>query len=399
MPTRRNLLKALGAGAVAAALPRLALADAKTDARLVLVILRGAADGLALAPPWGDSSYRAMRGALALAAPGSDGGALDVDGFFGLHPSLERTHAMLREGEALVVHAVASPYRARSHFDGQDVLENGALSAGERRDGWLNRALANLDGRWQSPSAIALAHATPLVLRGEAPTSGFAPSRLPGTDEDTLDRLRALYAPDPLFSERLEQARKSQAIAGELSGMNAPPRRGGAAFATTMKHAARFLTAEDGPRIAVAELGGWDTHANQGAASGRLANQFATLDRGLAELRDGLGPAWQRTVALVVTEFGRTVRVNGTRGTDHGTGGAALALGGALAGGRVRCDWPGLGARALHEGRDLRPTSDLRSLFKTVLAGHLGMDRGALESEVFPDSAGAELWQDLFRTA
>lgn len=394
MFNRRDLLKLLGASAAATGLPRFALAGADTDARLVLVILRGAVDGLALAPPYGDGNYTSLRGELALDRPGRSDGVLELDGLFGLHPSLARVHERFRAGDAAVVHAVASPYRDRSHFDGQDLLESGATRVGALRDGWLNRALASLPGA----TGIALAQNTPLVLRGDAPVTSWAPSRLPDADESTLERLEQLYAGDAFFASRLEQALRSQEIAGDMDSRNR--RRGNEVqqFTEPMKSAARFLTAPDGARIAVLEFTGWDTHANQGAASGQLANRFAALDEGLAELHQGLGSTWERTAIAVVTEFGRTVRVNGTRGTDHGTGTAALLLGGAINGGRVLTDWPGLGGADLYEGRDLRPTMDLRSVFKSILAEHLDMALPAIEREVFPGSDTARPLDNLIRT-
>ena len=393
MVSRRTLLELIGASAATCAAPRLALAAAQTDARFVLVLLRGAVDGLALAPPYADARYREYRGALALDAPGhAPGSMLDLDGHFGLHPAFTEVYARFLQREALIVHAVASPYRERSHFDGQDLLESGARDVGLLRDGWLNRSLAALPGA----TAIALARNAPLVLRGAAPVTSWAPSRLPDADDATLDRLQRLYAGDEFFATRLEQALRSQDIAGGMG--ESRYRRGNEAqqFGELMHSAARFLVAPDGARIAVAEFGGWDTHANQGAADGQLANRFAALDEGLRRLREGLGNSWSDTVVLAVTEFGRTVRVNGTRGTDHGTGAAALMLGGAVAGGRVVTDWPGLGA--LYEDRDLAPTTDLRSLFKSVLIEHLGVPARHIEQDVFPDSARARPLRDLVST-
>ena len=389
MLSRRELLQLLGASAAAHAAPRLALAAADTDARFVLVILRGAVDGLALAPPYGDGNYARLRGQLALPGPGHAGGALKLDGLFGLHPALSEIHARYLAHEAILVHAVASPYRARSHFDGQDLLESGAARIGALRDGWLNRGLAALPGA----TAIALSQNTPLVLRGDSPVTSWAPSRMPDADDATLARLQRMYAGDEFFASRLEQALRSRDIAGELGSERR--RRGDEAqqFGELLEAAARFLTAPNGARIAVLEFGGWDTHANQGAASGQLANRFAMLDAGLAELRKGLGDSWQHTVIAVVTEFGRTVRVNGTRGTDHGTGTAALLLGGAVNGGRVVTDWPGLGT--LYENRDLSPTTDLRSVFKSVLLDHLAIAPAIVERSVFPDSAEARTVPDL----
>ncbi len=392
MFNRRDLLKALGATAAATGLGRLALAAADTDARFVLVILRGAVDGLALAPPYGDGNYAGLRGELALGRPGAADGVLALDRLFGLHPSLAGVHERFTAREAIVVQAVASPYRARSHFDGQDLLESGGTRAGTVHDGWLNRCLASLPGA----TAIALAQNTPLVLRGRSPVTSWAPSRLPDTDEGTLERLERLYAGDAFFATRLAQALRSREIAGDVDGRRRGRGNVTQQFTEPMTSAARFLAAPDGARIAVLEFTGWDTHANQGAANGQLANRFAALDAGLAELRNGLGEAWDQTVVAVVTEFGRTVRVNGTRGTDHGTGTAALLLGGGITGGRVIADWPGLAT--LHEDRDLRPTTDLRSLFKGILIEHLGLAPTFVEREVFPGSAGAVPLENLVRS-
>jgi uncharacterized protein (DUF1501 family) len=393
MVGRREFLQFIGAGAVAHSAPQLALATADTDARFVLVLLRGAVDGLALAPPYGDGPYRRLRAALALDEPGrTSDSMLKLDGLFGLHPAFAEVHARFLKREALILHAAASPYRERSHFDGQDLLESGAGAVGMSRDGWLNRSLAALPGT----TAIALASNAPLVLRGTAPVASWAPSRLPDADDSTLERLQRLYAGDEFFATRLEQALRSRDIAGTMGDNR--QRRGNEAqqFGELMQSAARFLAAADGARIAVVEFGGWDTHANQGAAAGQLANRFAALDDGLRRLRESLGDAWDNTVVLAVTEFGRTVRVNGTRGTDHGTGAAALMLGGAVAGGRVVADWPGLGT--LYEDRDLLPTTDLRSLFKSVLTEHLGMPPQFVEREVFPNSAAARPLRDLVKT-
>ena len=222
----------------------------------------------------------------------------------------------------------------------------------------------------------------------------WAPSRLPDPDDDTLRRVEALYASDPLFSERLEQALEARALAegmGRARGRSGNQRR-------LFENAGRFLAAEEGPRIAVLETSGWDTHANQGGATGQLANRFGELQEGLMALRRELGSAWSDTAVAVVTEFGRTAASNGTGGTDHGTGTAALLLGGAVRGGRVLADWPGLAKRELHQGRDLRPTLDLRSVFKGVLTSLFGLDPDLLERTVFPGSRGAGALPDLTRT-
>ncbi len=389
MLNRREILKSLGLGAAACSIPGFAFAN--TDKRLVLVILRGAVDGLAMAAPYGDGNYGRVRGELAIPDPGESDGLLKLDGLFGLHPALDTIHTSYGRDEALVIHAAASPYRERSHFDGQDVLENGAGKVGALRDGWLNRALSG------DNAAIALAQNTPLVLRGNAAVTSWAPSRLPDADDSTLRRLQNLYANDEFFRTRLEQALKSQAIASSAVDRDAAAPRGNEArrFGELMSAAARFLTAHDGPNIAVLEFGGWDTHANQGASTGALANRFRALDEGISQLQQGLGDAWRSTVLAIVTEFGRTVHVNGTRGTDHGTATAAVLVGGAVNGGKVIADWPGLADRNLYAGRDLMPTLDIRSVFKGLLEEHLEVPRGTLERQVFPDSESAAPLRNL----
>jgi len=399
MVTRRDIIRSAGVGVIAAAFPRVVFAKSDSNTRFVLVILRGAADGLSIAAPYGDGNYRKVRGELALSPPGQDGGALKLDGMFGLHPSLAGVYEEYERKQALVVHAVASPYRERSHFDGQDVLENGGADAGLLRNGWLNRALAPLGSSLGNETAIAMAVNTPLVLRGENSVTSWAPSQLPDAEESTIRRLQDLYADDEFFATRLTQALKSQEIAEDERSMRRMRSRARDAeqLRNMMQATSRFLTAEDGPRIAVLETGGWDTHANQGTATGSLANRLAGLDAGLVALRDGLESTWSKTVVAVVTEFGRTAHVNGTRGTDHGTATAAILLGGAVNGGRVLADWPGLRKSDLNEGRDLMPTADTRSLFKGILADHLAVPEAVLENSVFPDSAGARQMRNLIR--
>jgi len=400
MLNRRDMLKSLGLTAIAGGAPGLTFAAAETDARFVLIVLRGAVDGLALAAPYGDGNYKKVRGELAIPKPGSSDGLLLLDGMFGLNPSLTNVHQSFAAGDANIFHAIASPYRERSHFDGQDMLENGATRVGGLRSGWLNRALTPLDSRIGNETAIAMAQNTPLVLRGENSVTSWAPSDLPDADDSTLARLQRLYADDEFFSTRLQQALRSQEIAGEQSEMGTSSRRGNEAqqFGDLMKSTARFLTTPDGPSIAVVELGGWDTHANQGSTNGALANRLAALDTGIGNLRDGLDESWKQTVVAVVTEFGRTVRVNGTRGTDHGTGTAALLIGGAVNGGNVIADWPGLGKSDLYADRDLLPTADIRSLFKAVLADHLEISPAFIDNEVFPNSATARPFRGLIKT-
>jgi uncharacterized protein (DUF1501 family) len=386
---RRGFLTSSAALTLLGPLANRGFAAATDDARFVLVILRGGLDGLAAVPAYGEGRYRRLRGELALAAPGSEGGVLRLDGLFGLHPALENMHRMYGDGELAVAHAIASPYRERSHFDGQKVLEAGGTTPVTAAGGWLNRALAALAEERFGRDAIALADTVPLVLRGPVTVSAWAPSRLPDTDEDTLARIRRMYAAaDPAQAMRLTEALNARAIAGD-AGMDGMRARG-PQLAPLTGAAGRFLAADDGPRIAVIDAGGWDTHANQGAANGALATRLGQLDAGVASLRRELGEHWHKTTVMIVTEFGRTVAINGTRGTDHGTAGAAFIAGGAVAGGRILGDWPGLAASDLYEGRDLRPTLDLRALFKGVLGEQYGLSAAALETAVFPGSERIE---------
>jgi uncharacterized protein (DUF1501 family) len=399
MTNRRAFLESALLAGAAATLPRFAFANANTDARLVLVILRGALDGLAAVPPYGDGNYAGKRGALAITAPQSK-----LDGMFALHPSLTHLHERYGAKELLVFHAAASPYRERSHFDGQDLLENGTTQPKTAHDGWLNRllpALPVVKTRSTEKVAMALAQNVPLVLRGDARVNSWAPSRMPGADSDTLQRIAELYSTDQYFATRLQAALAADSVAGanmdgQMNGNQRDPLTGMGEVASA---AGRFLSAADGPRIAVIEVGGWDTHANQGAEAGQLANRLRGLDQGLETIRTALGAAWKSTAMLVVTEFGRTVAVNGTRGTDHGTATCAFLVGGAVDGGRVVADWPGLAASSLYEGRDLKPTLDLRSVFKGVLASHLGATEAALEDRVFPNSRTAKPLDGLIRRA
>jgi len=394
IPTRRRLLKLMAASGLASALPRVGFAATGGDTRLVVILLRGALDGLQAVPALGDPDFRTARGVLA-----SDEfvrAALPLNDLFALHGSLQHLHSLYATRELLIFHAAATPYRDRSHFDAQDLIENGTPAPHGARDGWLNRALLSLPAARGRSLAYAFGQNVPLILRGPAHVNTWAPSRLPDIDGDLVARLSRLYAEDDLLSSRLQEAIAADSLA---SGSDAGTLAGGgrgqqAAFMATLEAAAKFLAAEDGPRIAVMDSNGWDTHANEEAG---LAVRLRGLDAGLAALHAGLKETWARTAILVVTEFGRTVAVNGSRGTDHGTAGAAFLLGGAVAGGRVIADWPGLKVADRHEGRDLKPTLDLRSVFKGVLAEGFGMDYGALTEVVFPDSRSAAPQPGLLR--
>lgn len=429
--TRRRFLgQGIAAGATLAAgtlaagtlmSTRLAFSAPATsdDGRVVFIIMRGALDGLCAVPPYGDAAYASLRGALAVPPPGANGGALKLDNLFALHPSLAFMHECFGSGELAVLHAAATPYRERSHFDGQDVLESGIAIPHASDSGWLNRALALKDSQ-SARLGLALGANVPLVMRGHAEVASWAPSKLAGLGDDTLQRVADLYANDPMLRERLADALSSDAIAAEgqaaqaqpaqggtmtagaaantSDAAGAPAQRGGAArYLETVRAMASFLRRDDGPRVAVMETSGWDTHANEGGAQGQLAQRLAALDAGLSEFRAALGPAWRNTAVLLATEFGRTAATNGTRGTDHGTGSAAFVIGGAVAGGKVFADWPGLHGSALYEGRDLRPTLDLRSPMKALLHAQLRISDRELEATVFPDSTSARRLEGLMR--
>lgn len=402
--------------------------------RVVFVIMRGALDGLAVVPPYGDENYAALRGDLAIAAPGSMTGALALDGFFGLHPSLSFMHEAYAARELLIVHAAATPYRARSHFDGQDLLESGALRPHAEATGWLNRALISLrSGRGSGELGVAVGQNVPLLMRGPAAVTSWSPSRLASLDDDTLQRVSDLYAGDPLLASRLAAAMAADSMAAESMAKESMAALATAAesmaahspavsddtvsrfqsdqkpapalqrtryprYTEIVRASAEFLRREDGPQVAVFDTTGWDTHANEVNASGQLAVRLGALDEGLRTLKSELGPVWKDTVVMLVTEFGRTVATNGTRGTDHGTATAAFMLGGAVQGGYVKTDWPGLAAGSLYEGRDLRPTTDLRSVIKGMLLEHLGVPASALEDKVFPQSGAARPIRGLIRS-
>lgn len=392
MLNRRTLL-AGAAGAGALSFPAFAFGQAQaTDKRLLVVVLRGGLDGLSAVAPIGDPSYASLRGRLAI----DRSAALPLDSTFALHPNLSKMHALYRAGELLPIHACATAYRERSHFDAQNVLETGGVRPFARTEGWLNKALGALP-RSRPEMGLALSAQAPLILRGPTPVSTWSPSTLPDVNTDTMARMLALYeARDPALANALESAMSANMVAME-SGAGDMNRLGPRAITPLAQIAARFLKDENGPIAAVMDVGGWDTHANQGLEQGPLARGFTSLDDGLDAFKTEMGPAWANTVVIIATEFGRTAAPNGANGTDHGTGAAAFLAGGAVQGGRVLSDWPGLSRGALYQERDLRPTTDLRAVFKGVLADHLRVASTALERDAFPDSAAARAAQGLIR--
>jgi len=387
LTSRRALLLGGASFAASAYLPRFARAADGRDPRLVVVILRGALDGLATVAPIGDPDYAGLHGSIALTTGGPHPATM-LDSFFALHPAMPVFARMYKEKHAAVVHAVATSYRNRSHFDGQDVLESGFPGPGRVQSGWLNRALEVLPRGQRVTNGLAVGPTAPLVLRGAAPTVGWAPIALPQAGDDTAMRVLSLYNHrDPKLASALSQGLELDKAA-RIEDMKPQPRANGpSAMRLVARGAAKLMAADNGPRIAALAFDGWDTHANEGGPIGRLAQLLSGLDSALAEFESGLADRWRDTVILVATEFGRTARINGTDGTDHGTGTVALLAGGAVNGGRIISDWPGLKFADLYEGRDLAPTTDLRAIIKGALRDHLGISERVLAQTVFPESA------------
>ena len=394
-PSRRALLLGGASFAAWAYLPKFARAADGRDPRLVVLILRGALDGLATVAPMGDPDYAGLHGPIALASSAPNA-AVPLDAFFALHPAMPELARMYRAKHAAVVHAVATPYRERSHFDGQDVLESGFAGPGRVQSGWLNRALEALPRGERVMSGLAIGPTTPLLLRGAAPTVAWAPANLPQAADDTAARLLELYRNrDPALASALTQGLQLDKAAQGDDMKPKPGTSSAGAMRLVARGAARLMSADDGPRISALAFDGWDTHANEGGPVGRLAQLLGGLDGALAEFETGLGARWRDTVIVVATEFGRTARINGTAGTDHGTATVALLAGGAVKGGRVISDWPGLKPANLFEGRDLAPTTDLRAVMKGVLHDHLGLAERVLAEQVFPDSAAVRPMRGL----
>ena len=387
MNTRRELLRRVLAATALLPWARLSLAQAPAAAdapRFVFVILRGGLDGLTAAPVVGDPAFAEARGALGQFA----GDPLPLHGPFALNPLLPQLHALYGRGEMALLHAVGLPYRERSHFDAQQVLESGGSRPHQITTGWLGRALATRGGNAPAIKAVALETAVPLVLRGPVDVDTWAPSTLPEPGTELVARLEMLYRDDPALAQALARARGLRAEPGMADGMSGRAGAGRNAAQALAAKAAEFL--QRGSQVAVLEMGGWDSHANQAAPNGATSNNLRTLDAALAALHQGLqaGGLWQRSVVLVATEFGRQVSINGTQGTDHGSGGAAFLLGGAVRGGQVFADWPGLAPKDRFEGRDLRTTTDLRAVWRNILGQHLQVPLAALDAAVLPGSAG-----------
>ena len=425
---RSALAAAAGFGVSVTFLGRQAFADVDGDLakrKLVVIICRGAMDGLSVSPPVGDQDYRSLRGEIAIAGFDQPNGALKLDSTFGLHPKLTTVHALAMKGQARIAPAVATPDRARSHFEAQDVLESGSNVVYGASSGWLNRAMESLGPR--KIEAISVGAQAPLILRGKVQAASWSPGGFKERDTRLPGILADLYAHDPLLGPALASGLSTETMAkaataseaamsppvmtapastpGQppMAAMSSMPQQGGDPTARAYAQAGRagsqaartlgttlagFMIQPNGPQVAAISIDGFDTHANQGNAEGQLANRLAYLDAVIDGLSSGLGPEWRNTVVVAATEFGRTAHINGTKGTDHGTASTALVLGGGLKGGGIIGDWPTLQQAKLFESRDTAPTLDMRGLFKGVLAEQLGVSRGALDTVVFPNSAG-----------
>ena len=374
--------------------------------KLVVIICRGGLDGLSLSPPVGDRAYAGLRGPIAIPGFGEPGGALKLDETFGLHPSMAATYGLAQKGEARIVPAVATSDRERSHFEAQDVLESGGNVVYGTSSGWLNRTLAAM-GPASGVKAISIASTAPLILRGPIETASWSPGGGPEPDHRLPAILQDLYAHDPVLGPALATGLATQVVARSanatvnseiaaasamdtqtMAGSSPPALKQGLPQARKLGLTlAAFMTGPDAKQVAAVSIDNFDTHANQGAAQGQLASRLAYLDAFIDGLHTGMGPAWADTVVVSATEFGRTARVNGTNGTDHGTASTALVLGGAIHKGGIIGDWPTLSPAKLFEARDTAPTVDMRGLFKGVLRDHLGVNRAALNNQVFPGSA------------
>ncbi len=393
---RAFLTRSAVIGCSAAASPLLtpvSLAAAPWDMRLVVIILRGGMDGLDAVRPLGDPEFATWRPTLSTARDKQDP---DLNGFFGLHPALASVHPLWQAGELSFVHAASTPYRVkRSHFDGQDLLEAGTISMAGVRDGWLNRTLQQVPGI-EMRTAFALGRGDQKVLLGPAQVSDWVPGADMEISPQAIRLAERIMEDDPEFHAAFSEALMlSEEVDSPATG--APAYRslrqdmseisGKSAHVRISQYAADRLREET--RVVSFSLNGWDTHNNQKRTLGPALNRLSTS---ILTLKDGLGPdIWQKTAIVAMTEFGRTVRQNGTGGTDHGTGGAMVLAGGAIRGGHVFGDWPGLEEADLYARRDLMPTTDVRAPAAWIIRAMTGLDRSTLERTVFP---GLEMGAD-----
>lgn len=398
---RRNVLAGAAAATVVAAQGlSFSAAAAPGNKRLVVVLLRGGMDGLALVPPYGDGDYEKMRGGLALPRANTDGGILDLDGFYGLHPAAEGLLRFWAAGELAIAPAAAIGYRGASHFDAQDALETGQTGGGHGT-GWLNRTVSAMTGS-AGGGGVTVSDTLPLILQGPGAAQQATPPPRPYRSPGFFRQVQLLYGDDPLFSTMVVQGeRDRQRTTDTVTEEDVQSDRGANRaqyLSTTAAMAGKMLAAEDGPRIAVLEASGWDTHWNQGGMEGRLARSFSGLASGLSVLAGALGPVWKDTIVLVASEFGRTVKPNAHGGTDHGFATTALLLGGAVAGGKILGTWPGLAEGKLDDSGGIKASLDTRSLIKTALIQHLGLNGNTVGSTILPGTAKASAIPGLIRS-
>ncbi len=384
MLNRREFVMGLSAAGLLSGFSKLSLAAPGTGNRMLVLMLRGAMDGMDALRPIGDSKFSALRSAI---TDHADIG-FKISSEYALHPSLTYANTLFQKKQLLPIVAVAPPYRLRSHFDAQDCLENGTDKPGGARDGWLDRCVRAMPGS----EGLALAAVMPLIFRGGGKVTNWSPPLRQAADDGLLQRLQTLYANDEVLSENFAKALQGeQGGMADSNGMNHAA-RGAGQLTSMMTSAGGFMSKANGPRIAFVEDTGWDSHRGQAA---QLKRKLAELDAGLKAFNNAATSIWSQTVVMIVTEFGRTAALNGTAGTDHGTGGVMFLSGGAMSGGRVMGQWPGLAANELHEGRDLRTTTDMRSVFKSIAAKHLNIAESAIENQIFPNSKNIRMLDGL----
>jgi uncharacterized protein (DUF1501 family) len=391
MNRRRFLRLSAGAALLAPGAASRAAAEGGPK-RLVVIFLRGAVDGLNVVIPHGERGYYESRPTIAIGPPGTDQGALPLDSYFGLHPALAGLLPLWNDRKLAFVHAAGSSDATHSHFDAQLYIENGTPGRSTTRDGWMNRLLAALPEPHGPTAAVSIGPTVPQILKGDQPVTNLSVgpegARPLPIDQPEIGRaFDRLYAGKDALSETYRQGRVARAelVGGLASEMRradngAPPPSGFPAEAARLAH---LIAQDQHIRLVFLSLGGWDTHVNQGKAKGQLANRLQPLGDGLATLARGLGSAWNDTIIVVLSEFGRRVRENGNGGTDHGHGNLIWVLGGGVGGGRVYGEWPGLATGQLYQGRDLAVTTDYRSVVAVILERHLRLDDRQL-AQVFP---------------
>ncbi|HAT31089.1 MAG TPA: hypothetical protein DCW29_09635 [Janthinobacterium sp.] len=402
-----GLMLPLGRGAWAAS-----AADGQPSARkLIVVMLRGAVDGMNVVAPLADPNYARLRPSIGLAAPGRDGGALDLDGYFGLHPALAPLQPLWQQKKLAFIHASGSPDPSRSHFDAQDYMESATPGVKSTADGWMNRLVGALPGAPSPTRALSIGPVMPRILSGPAPAMNLA-NGAAGTRANILDRpalggaFDRLYAGNAKFGRAYQDgkdAHREVMGASMQQGMQEAQAADGGAplpngFPDDAARLAALMRNDANIQLAFVALGGWDTHASQGAGTGQLANRLAPLGQGLAVLAQRLGPLFEDTTIVVMSEFGRTARENGNGGTDHGHGNVMWVLGGGVAGGKVYGDWQGVGEAQLHEGRDLPVSTDFRAVLAQIAERHLRLDDRQLV-RIFPALPGRALRFNLLRSA